>query len=533
MSRGTAGPDARPGRAVTGAGANPRPRSAAVGRVSETKGSGLVESSLRKGWARGPRRAAVALGTAAALTVGGLVGALGAKPTNASSHREAPLISADPQADNTDLYAFVSPDHPDTVTLIANWSPFQEPNGGPNFFPFAEGNRHDINIDNDGDAKADLSYRWTFRTDDQRKNETFLYNNGTVDALDDENLLFRQFYTLEEIREDGGRRVLVKDGPVAPSNTGPASFPNYQQVRDQAVVKVGQGSKAFAGQAEDPFFLDLRVFDLLYGANLAETGQDTLAGYNVNTVALQVPKQVLALGQDATRNPVVGIWSTTQRRGMCLAEGGKREDCGDFVQVSRLGNPLVNEVVAPAGLKDAFNGLRPDQDAGVAELVDRVLNPEVPRLVEAIYGIPAPKGERQDLFEIFLTGAAKDNDGPIDADLNSQILNQDVDRNKFVPAEMLRLNMSVPPTAQPNRLGLLGNDLQGFPNGRRLTDDVLDIGLQALEGAAVNGIVEALAAGDNVNANDGKFFANFPYVALPSNQAVNQRLLASEAAKAK
>lgn len=461
------------------------------------------------------------------MTVSGLAGALGAAPGGASSHREAPLVAADPQADNTDLYAFVSPDHPDTVTLISNWQPFQEPNGGPNFFPFADGARHDINIDGDGDGKPDVIYRWTFETQDQRAEKTFLYNVGTVTSLDDPDLLFRQTYTLEEIRR-GERRVLAEHAPVAPSFTGKASMPDYATLRDQAVTKLAGGARSFAGQAEDSFFLDLRVFDLLFGANLAETGQDTLAGYNVNTVALQVPKNALALGGDAKRNPVVGIWSTTSRRSMCLSKGAKR-DCGGFVQVSRLGNPLVNEVVAPAGLKDAFNALRPDQDRTVQALVDRVLDPEVPKLVETIYGIPAPKGPRQDLFEIFLTGIAKATDGPIQQDLNSQLLNADTDPARFVPAEELRLNMAVPPAAEPNRLGVLGGDVAGFPNGRRLADDVLDIGLQALEGAAVNGIVEALAAGDNVPENDAKFAERFPYVGLPSEVAVNQRLVGQSA----
>ena len=459
--------------------------------------------------------ALVAVGATALTT--GLLGASGA---GASSHREAPLIAGDPTVDNTDVYAFVSPDHPDTVTLIANFSPFQEPNGGPNFYPFATDARYDLNVDNDGDARADLTYRFTFQNDDRRGKSTFLYNNGAVTSLDDENLLFRQTYALELVDGRGASTKLVTRGRVAPSNTGPKSMPDYRTLRDQAITPIQGGAKAYAGQADDSFFLDLRVFDLLYGADLSEVGQDTLRGYNANTIALQVPKAWLALKGDAGRNPVIGVWGDTERRSMELSPG-RRRALGDWVQVSRLGNPLVNEVVVPAGLKDRFNSLTPDQDGKVKELVDRVTNPELPALVEAIYRIPAPKGRRDDLVEIFLTGITTELGGPIKADLNSQVLNADVDARRFVPSEQLRLNMAVAPAAEPNRLGVLARDDQGFPNGRRLSDDVLDIGLQALEGAAVNGVVEALAAGDKVDANENAFEKRFPYVALPNNTAVN------------
>jgi hypothetical protein len=450
------------------------------------------------------------------------VGLAGLAPgtAGASSHREAPLIAGDPPVDNTDVYAFVSPDRPDTTTIVANWYPFEEPNGGPNFYPWATDARYDINIDNDGDARADLTYRFTFRTDDRRGRSTFLYNNGPVTSLGDENLLFRQTYRLEVIDQWRGRTVPVRAGQVAPSDVGPASMPSYQALRDQAITDLPGGGKVYVGQADDPFFLDLRVFDLLYGGNLSEVGQDTLAGYNVNTVVLQVPNSQLALRGDTTRNPVIGVWSDTERQSMLL-KPGESDPFGPFVQVSRLGNPLVNEVVVPAGLKDRFNSLTPDQDSTIPDLVNRVTDPEVPRLVQAIYGIPAPATPRTDLVEIFLTGITTKAGGPIQADLNSQLNNADVNATEFVPSEQLRLNMSIPPAAQPNRLGVLAGDLQGFPNGRRLTDDVLDIGVQALEGAATGGIVPALAAGDGVDANDVAFGSAFPYVALPHNSAVN------------
>jgi hypothetical protein len=471
------------------------------------------------------RRAGIVLAAAGIVAGVGLYG-FGPGAAVASSHREAPLIAADPAADNTDVYAFVSPDKPDTVTIVANWIPFEEPNGGPNFYPFATDARYNLLIDNDGDAKPDVTMRFTFKNIDKRGNNTFLYNNGPVTSINDENLLFRQTYTLETTVDGEHWVPRIKDAPVAPSRVGPASMPNYQTLRDQAITSAN-GWKSFAGQADDPFFLDLRVFDLLYGGNLSEVGQDTLAGYNVNTIAVQVPMSDLALKGDPKRNPVIGVWSTTDRQRVTVRGGpdGLATGAGalsGWTQVSRLGNPLVNEVVVPAGMKDAFNANPPVKDADNQALVNRVTNPEVPQLIQAIYGLPAPATPRNDLVEIFLTGITTKAGGPIKADLNSQLNNADVKADQFRASEMLRLNMSVPVAANPNRLGVLAGDLQGFPNGRRLTDDVVDIELQALEGAAQTGqIVQALAAGDKVDKNDNAFGASFPYVALPNSVAVN------------
>ncbi|MGI8810388.1 MAG: DUF4331 domain-containing protein, partial [Acidimicrobiales bacterium] len=288
-------------------------------------------------------------------------------------------------------------------------------------------------------------------------------------------------------------------------------------------------AKTFAGQADDSFFLDLRVFDLLSGTKLKESGSDTLSGYNVNTLALQVPKNEVAAKGNAGDNPVIGVWSTTERKGASVfsaAEGAAKID--GFVQVSRLGNPLVNEVVVPLKFKDAFNGLTPDKDSTVQPVVDKVLTPILPALIEKIYKIPAPATPRNDLFAIFLTGICKECKGPdgkvaLPIDLNSQMLNKDGKKGAdFVPAEELRLNMSIAPSASPNRLGVLAKDNAGFPNGRRLTDDVVDIELQTVVGAAQTGkLVEALAAGDGVNQNDLAFGKSFPYVALPHGKSVN------------
>src|SRR5215475_1535256 len=466
-----------------------------------------------------PRSTALA---ALGLALAAGVAALGPGDAGASSHREAPLIAADPAVDNTDVYAFVSPDRPGYVTLMANFIPFEEPNGGPNFYPFAKDAIYNINIDNNGDARPDVVYRWKFHDIDKRGGSTFLYNNGPVTSITDPNLLFRQTYTLQASFNGGPFQTRVDNAPVAPSSVGPASMPDYAKLRDQAVTRLPGGWQIFAGQADDPFFLDLRVFDLLYGGNLKETGQDTLAGYNVNTIAIQVPFKDVALNANATRNPVIGVWSTAERPRVRIT-GRTVTSTTHWVQVSRLGNPLVNEVVVPGGLKDAFNALPPVKDASIAPIVARVKDPEVPKLIQGIYGIQAPATPRNDLAEIFLTGITTKAGGPIKADLNSQLNNADVTPSEFRPSEMLRLNLSIKPTTNPNRLGVLGGDTQGFPNGRRLTDDVVDIELQALEGAAQTGkLVPALAAGDGVNANDQPFSKSFPYVALPNVGAVNK-----------
>ncbi len=467
--------------------------------------------------------------SALALLAAGSSSLLAPGVSSASSHREAPLIAGDPKVDNTDVYAFVSPDKPDTVTLSANWIPFEEPNGGPNFYPFATDARYNINIDNNGDGVPDVTYTWMFTDHIRDDAGQFLYNTGPVSKLDDPNLNFYQTYELTETT-GGTAKSLVKDAIVAPSDVGVASMPDYASLRQQAVKPLPGGGQTFAGQADDSFFLDLRVFDLLYGTNLKEAGHDTLAGYNVNTLSVQVPKADVAIKGDATANPVIGVWSTTERKGanVTSAPAGATTANG-FVQVSRLGNPLINEVVIPLKYKDAFNGLTPDKDHTVQPVVDKVLNPILPALIQGIYKLPAPATPRDDIFEIFLTGVCKDCKSPdgktaLPIDLNSQLLNKDGKKGAdFVPAEEMRLNMSIPPTASPNRLGVLAKDNAGFPNGRRLTDDVVDIEIQALAGAVQTGtIVPALAAGDGVDQNDSAFGQTFPYVALPHTAAVNQ-----------
>ncbi|MEU4131490.1 DUF4331 domain-containing protein [Streptomyces wuyuanensis] len=436
---------------------------------------------------RGRRNLAAAV--CGALAAGGLAAAgvsstLAPGAANASSHREAPLISGQPQYDTTDVYAFVSPDRPDTTTIVANWLPFEEPAGGPNFYRFANDARYDVHIDSDGDAQGDLLYRWTFH-DQVRNGDTFLFNTGPVTSLDDPDLNITQTYDLEMMRLRDQHVIsttkIANDVPVAPSNVGKASMPDYAKLRKEAVRELKDGTTVFAGQADDPFFLDLRVFDLLYGGDLSEVGRDTLKGYNVNSIALQVPSEHI---RQSEGQPVVGIWTTTHRKSAS----------GDWTQVSRLGMPLVNEVVIPLKDKDRFNASSPWNDA---DFLESVTKPELPKLIEGIYKIEAPAEPRDDLVSVFLTGVKDLNQPP-----------------NVRPAEALRLNTAVPPTGAPKRLGVLDGDNAGFPNGRRLTDDVLDIALQVVEGELVG---KKNDLGDAVDKNDVEFEKSFPYVALPAS----------------
>ncbi len=409
-------------------------------------------------------------------------------PGRASSHREAPLISNDPQADNTDLYAFVSPDAPDTVTMIASFDPFEDPAGGPNFFRFGDNVLYEIKIDNNGDGVEDVTYQFRFTSQVTNPN-TFLYATGPITALDAATRNMYQTYTVTRI--ENGRTVFTA-GPMRTmyDNVGPASTPNYggngSGIYEFRQADGGVG-RVFAGQTDDPFFLDLRVFDLLYGGNLSEAGTDSLAGFNVHSIAIQVPKNSLKAG-----SPIVGVWSTASRPATTTRAAGSETSSGNFVQVSRLGMPLVNEVVIPVGQKDKWNGSIPSADG---QFLSYVTDPEVPKLLQLVYGIQAPATPRNDLVQVFLTGVPG--------------LNQPAG---VKASEMLRLNTDILPTASPARLGVLAADTQGFPNGRRLTDDVVDITLQAAVGV-LGGVRTAL--GDGVDRNDVAFRATFPYLAFP------------------
>ncbi|HZQ07147.1 MAG TPA: DUF4331 domain-containing protein [Anaerolineae bacterium] len=428
----------------------------------------------------------------------------------ASSHREAPLISQDPAADGTDFYMFVSPDKPDTVTFIANYYPFEDPAGGPNFYRFGDDVLYRINIDNNADAKPDIWYDFTFKTTTKNGN-TFLYNTGPITSLDSPNLNVYQTYTVTRT-DSSGSKVIGSDLRVPPNNIGPASTPNYEALAKAAVYNMN-GTQIFAGQRDDPFFVDLgAIFDLLTIRPGAPGnhggGNDDLAGTNVQTIALQVPISQL------TVPPRTGIggWTTAYRRATRVLDGkGGQTGSGDWVQVSRLDLPLVNEVVVPLAFKDYWNVSKPDGDA---IFLEGVTKPELPKLLNLIYGLTVPAEPRNDLVTVFLTGIPG--------------LNQPTG---VVPAALLRLNTAIPPAKYDpeggsphffgNRCGILAGDNAGFPNGRRLSDDVVDIALQVMAGGdpftAATNVAPNNQLGDGTDQNDVPFLNEFPYAATPHN----------------
>ena len=336
--------------------------------------------------------------TAWFLSVGLLVAAA-MSPGKASSHREAPLIALDPAADNTDVYAFVDPNDRDMVTLIANYIPFQSPDGGPNFYLFDPNVLYEIHVDNNGDAVEDVTFQWRFTTE-RRNPQTFLYNTGPVTTIDDADLNVRQFYSLTRVdgpRRTGTPRLLSGRLPVPPPNIGPRSTPNYGLLAGGVQQVPPVGMRVFAGQRDEGFFVDLGIFDLL-GVGTGQV-EDSTAGYNVSTLAIQVPMAQLTRSGSrpsgpADPNAVIGVWATASRQAMATRAPGQITYSGDYIQVSRLGMPLVNEAVIDLARKDVFNAIEPTSDAAA---LDRVLDPEVPKLLTLLFGVRTPPTPRQDL----------------------------------------------------------------------------------------------------------------------------------------
>ena len=444
-----------------------------------------------------------------------LLGALGAASVAAlvaatlgtgSSHREAPLITADPTADNTDLYAFIAADAPDKLTLVSDWIPFEDPAGGPNFYGLDPRAAYYVNIDNTGDGRTDVRYQWRFKTTVRNK-ESFLYALPGVTSIGDEKLNVVQTYSL--IRQvpkgkNGWRNdaVLGRNLPVAPNNVGPKTIPDYPAVAAEANVDLPGGRKSFVGQADDPFFVDLgTAFDAInirVGTGNAGGGKDDLAGYNTHAFVLQVPiadvtRDGKPVASADAANAVVGVWSSTERRRLQVS--GRAGAKGRWVQVSRLGNPLVNEVVIPLGQKDKFNRTLPAND--LANYGKYVVEPELAKVINILFpGLDVPETDRTDIVEALLTGVPGLTQIAEDAP----------------PTDTLKINLGVPPNASPSRFGVLAGDTQGFPNGRRLQDDVTDIALRVV-GGFLKG--NQLPLGDGVDRNDVPFRSAFPYVALP------------------
>ena len=443
---------------------------------------------------------------AAALLV---AAALGPGLALASSHSEAPGTVKDRLADDTDLYAWVAGDAPGAVTFVGNWVPLIEPNSGPNYVSFDDNATYYINLDNVGDSHKHLRFEFTFKTTRQNPN-TFLYNTGVVTSLGDPDLNVRQTYTLTRADVDGGTETVIgADLPVAPYFVGPASMPDYNTLAQSAVQNLPGGYKVFVGPRDDPFYVDLAaIFDLLTIRRVPGNrgkGVDGVAGYNVMSIVLQVPKDKLTKDgtapDPAKNNHIIGIWDTAERlQTRTLNADGSLSFSGPEMQVSRLGMPLVNEVVIPLKDKDKFNVSEPFND--VANFGAYVVDPELAKLFHLIYGLSVPPAPRNDLVAVFATGVPG--------------LNQPAGVS---PGEMLRLNMSIAPVTSPSRLGVLAGDLAGFPNGRRLGDDVVDIAERVVAGVLVSGfnIAPNNQLGDGIDANDKPCLPYFPYVAPPHN----------------
>jgi hypothetical protein len=470
------------------------------------------------------KRRPLALVGTLAVTAGVLAGTLLAPMVGASSHREAPAISRDPTADNTDLYAFVSPDRPDTVTFVANYIPLQDPAGGPNFNSFGDDVLYSINVDNQGDGADHIQYQFRFKTT-IRNPETFLYNTGPIGSLDDPNWNMPQTYSVTRV-ENGRSRRIATGLPTPPVNIGPRSTPNYHTLATQAVRPLngvhGSGM-VFAGQRDDPFFVDLgSIFDLggLRPFNAlhlipepTEPGRDNLAGLNVHSIVLQVPITDLTPDHLAATpaTAAIGVYASASRHRVMVLAGEADNDRNDWVQVSRLGEPLINEVIIPLGQKDRWNRTDPQNDV---RFVNRYLNPELAGLINTLYPAlaDAPTTGRQDLVTVLLTG----------------IPGVNVVGTGAAKADLVRLNMTIKPSStDPNavdRLGALDGQFDGFPNGRRLADDVVDIELRAVAcgyGPILNkalGLCDLTPndqVGDGVDKNDVPFQTSFPYVADP------------------
>ncbi len=452
-----------------------------------------------------------------------------------SSHKEAPGITNDPAADNTDVYAFVSPDKPDTVTLIANFVPFDAPDGGPNFGQFGDDVLYEIHVDNNGDAKPDITYQFRFRTVNTIP-DTFLYNVGPIESLTSKNWNRRQYATVKRVAH-GRTTTLGTDLKCPPVNVGSHSTPNYAALAKAAIHDLDGGGKVFTGQRAEGFYVDLgSIFDLgilrpFQNAHLAKMpasgGINATKALNIFTIAIQVPKTDLTKGAHHPTSPTaststIGVWAAASRQRMKVHEGdGTTDSSGSWVQISRLGNPLINEVINPMGQKDEWNASQPSGDSKYAA---NVTHPELAALLNVLYPGVFPKlakykKARADLAAILLTGIPA---GVVPGFQNFTGTTQ---------ADMLRLNLAIPPTTRkPSNLGLIGMDPAGFPNGRRVFDDVTTIELRAIAGAtiplvdksyqpdaAAGQITQGLTSSNkDVNAkNTVNYIYEFPYLGLP------------------
>ncbi len=448
-----------------------------------------------------------------------------------SSHREAPEISKDPVADSTDLYAFVSPDKPDSVTLIANYVPLQTPAGGPNFYEFGDDVLYEIHIDTNGNAEPDITYQFRFTTRVGDPN-TFLYNTAPITSLWSSAWNRKQFYSVTRV-DRWGVHHLGSNLECPPCNIGPLSTPNYaSQLAQPAVHTLSDGSCVFAGQRAEGFYVDLgSIFDLLDLRPIQEfnvfakalglmsaAGVNTTEFLNVHSIALQVPiSKITAHGR-----PTIGVWTTASRQRVGIRDhsGGDTVWSGPQTQVSRLGNPLINEVIIPMGRKDYWNTQHPAHDKQFSQFY---AHPELAGLIAAVYAPNFPNLQaavtsnvvRADLEAILLTG------------IPAGVIPTAPKFTNFtgaVQADMLRLNTSIPPASSPNPGGVVFGDLAGYPNGRRVFDDVVTIELRAVAGAVLHLVdpsftpdaaVGLISDGLTETSPGGPYLSSFPYLGVP------------------
>jgi hypothetical protein len=461
-----------------------------------------------------------------------------------SSHREAPQISKDPVADSTDLYAFVSPDRPGFVTLIANYIPLEHPAGGPNFYEFGDDVLYELHIDTDGDGDADISYQFRFVVELSTPS-SFLYNTGPILSLNSSNWNRRQRYSVTRVTH-GYATVLASNLSCPPCNVGPLSTPDYDDLAADAIHPLPGGGWVFAGQRAEGFYVDLgAVFDLADLRPLAAAhatfglpslqsgpGVNTTKAVNVHTIALQLPVSQLTANGSTPTSPtdphaVIGVWTSASRQQADVLASGYGDDVhtGPFVQVSRLGNPLFNEVLVPVSEKDLWNRLPPSADK---QFAGGVTHPELAKLLPVLYpgafpnlaALVASGASRADLVAILLTGIPPGIVSPTFTTFTGA-----------TEADLLRLNVAIPATTHgASNLGVIGGDLAGFPNGRRVFDDVVTIELQAVAGATyplvhptykpdmvVSSVTDGLTSGptDLTAKSTVSYLPHFPYLGTP------------------
>ena len=451
-------------------------------------------------------------------------------PFYAASHREAPLTALDHPADITDYFSFVSYDDPTKVTFILCVDPLLEPANGPNYFPFDPEVLYSIKIDNNYDAVEDITFQFQFTT---KINAPGVFTGfvgagsgiggvippaiTSLSGAGAAGLSLSQTYSVQMVTGTGSSAQTTdltggKTLYAVPSNAGPRTMPNYPALAAQGVYNLPNGVTVFAGTVDDPFFIDLgATFDSLnFRPGAFQTGTvpilslaqdldnannyaaDTISGYNVNCIAIQVP-----IGMVTQKGkPVIGSWGATYRQAMTVRSNMPNQDSGNWVQVQRMGNPLINEVIIGTGDKDNWSRAIPSNDAQFASYA---LNPLLATVFNLVFGIPVPATPRTDLLPLVqyskVFGDPTIPAGPV--------------------ADLLRLNTSVAPTAMAsrNRLGLLGGDGAGWPNGRRVSDDVTDIAMRAVAGALAGAPYNSYRLGDGVNTNNVPYQETFPYVA--------------------